>query len=399
MGFAQGLSGLNAASDNLDVIGNNVSNQSTVGYKSGTATFSDVFANSRIGQGVQVTGVTQNFTAGEVTSTGNELDMAIDGSNGFFRMEDTDGSVVYTRNGEFTKNSSNEIVNAQGQKLTGFPADSVGSDPVVLTVPTGTSAPSATKEVTVSSGTLDADAEVVTADFDSTDSSTYSSQTQTTVYDSMGTSHALSQYYVKTGDTTWDVHYLLDGDASTAQTATLTFNSNGVLETVNGEPADTNSTVDLSFDLTAASDLEISFDYGDRFTQYAGESSITASQDGYAMGQYSSIEIGSDGTLSAIYTNGQRESFGIVALASFSNPAGLQPEGGNAWSETADSGAPTLGQPGSNNLDSIIGQSTEASNVDVNEELVNLIIAQRAYQANAKTITAQDEILGTLVNM
>ena len=144
MGFSQGLSGLNAASDNLDVIGNNVANQSTVGFKSGTATFSDVFASSRVGLGVQVTGVTQSFSTGDISSTGNELDMAIDGSSGFFRMEDTDGSVLYTRNGEFTKNSSNEIVNAQGQKLTGFAPGSVGSDPVVLTVPTGTSAVSYT---------------------------------------------------------------------------------------------------------------------------------------------------------------------------------------------------------------------------------------------------------------
>ncbi|MFT4190776.1 MAG: flagellar hook protein FlgE [Comamonas sp.] len=396
MGFSQGLSGLNAAASNLDVIGNNVANQSTVGFKSGTATFADVFASSRVGMGVQVTGVNQRFSTGSITTTSNELDMAIDGANGFFRLIDTDGSVVYSRNGQFYTDADNNIVNAQGQQLTGYPAGAVGADPVALSVPTGNIAPSATTTVTVSSLNLDSDATVITEDFDITDSSTYTYTTPTTVYDSLGNTHELRQYYAKTGEgtdtSTWSVYYVLDGDTSQIGTATLTFDSDGVLTS----PTDP---VELTFDVEPATDLAISFDYGDTTTQFAGDSTLNATQDGYATGQFSAVEVAADGTLYATYTNGQSQAFGVVVLASFNSTQGLQPVGGNAWTETADSGAPTLGQPGSNSLGTLVGQAVEASNVDVSEELVNMIIAQRTYQANAQTIKTQDNILQTLVTM
>lgn len=393
MGFSQGLSGLNAAASNLDVIGNNVANQGTVGFKSGSATFADVFAGSRVGLGVQVTGVNQRFSVGNITTTSNELDMAISGANGFFRLVNTDGSVVYSRNGQFFKDNENRIVNAQGQQLTGYPAGAVGAAPIALSVPAGNVAPQATGAVTVQSLNLDADATAVTSNFDITDDSSYNFTVPTTVYDSLGSAHELRQYYAKTGDNTWDVYYVLGGDTANVQSASLTFDSNGVLS----DPTDP---VELTFDVAPATQLAINFNYGNNLTtQFAGTSALEATQNGYASGQFSAVEIASNGTLYATYTNGQRQAFGIVALASFNSTQGLQPAGGNAWTETAASGAPTLGQPGNNGLGQLVGKAVEESNVDVSQELVNMIIAQRTYQANAQTIKTQDNVLQTLVTM
>lgn len=239
MGFGQGLSGLRAASQNLDVIGNNIANSGTVGFKSGSVSFADVYASSRVGLGVKVAGINQRFTVGSVTTTGGEYDIAIDGAKGFFRLADSSGNIVYSRNGEFGIDKDFFITNALGYRLTGYPAGGVGTDPVALSVPQGNIAPQVSSTASTQTN-LNANADVVPATpaFDPTNSATYTDSVPTTIYDSLGNAHQMVQYFVKraaspTGESQYDVYYTVDGKAVTVDGGldhtTLTFNSAGVL--------------------------------------------------------------------------------------------------------------------------------------------------------------------------
>ncbi|OZI74670.1 flagellar hook protein FlgE [Bordetella genomosp. 12] len=405
MGFGQGLSGLKAASQNLDVIGNNIANSGTVGFKSGSVSFADVYANSRVGLGVKVAGVNQRFTVGTVTTTGGEYDIAIDGSKGFFRMADSAGNIVYTRNGEFSVDKNFYITNAMGYRLTGYPASGAGTDPVALQVPQGNIAPQATASASTQTN-LNANADVVasTSVFDPTNSATYTDSVPTTIYDSLGNSHQMVQYFVKreasaSGESQYDVYYTVDGSAVTVDNGqdhtTLTFNSAGVLtsqpsrDIVIPNPGGTTS---------PAADITLRMSY-QNVTQFGSDFSPKITADGYASGEFSGISIAKDGSIVAQYTNGESQSVGTIALANFNNVGGLKPVGDNAWTETSESGQATLGQPGSNGLAQLVGQALEASNVDMSQELVNMIVAQRTYQANAQTIKTQDEVLQVLINL
>ncbi|WP_442597159.1 flagellar hook protein FlgE [Parapusillimonas sp. JC17] len=414
MGFGQALSGLNAASQNLDVIGNNIANSATVGFKGATATFADVFASSR-GLGTQVAAVNQRFTIGTVAITGNQFDMAIDGANGLFRVLDTSGAVMYTRNGQFSANEEGYLVNAQGHRLTGFmdnPATGVrGTVPTPIQVPSGNIAPRAT-------GTHpDATQAGVRVKFNldqaeqmpavawgtnlpapatnTPDPGSYNHVVRMTVYDSLGKDHQLTQYFRKTNtDNQWQVYYQLNNDpvAAAPSPFPISFNSDGTLT-----PA--SETTSVNFGAIAGSDpLIVPISYADS-TQFAGDFGYTFKQDGYPTGAYASMAIAPDGKIIASYTNGETQEMGELVLANFANVQGLQAVGGNAWVETAQSGQPLLGTPGSNGLASIVGQAVEESNVDMSQELVNMIIAQRTYQANAQTIKTQDQLLQTLITM
>ncbi len=389
MGFGQGLSGLNAASQNLDVIGNNIANSGTVGFKSGTATFADVYASSRVGLGVQVASINQRFTTGIVSTSGNQFDMAIDGAKGLF------------------------VVTQPGQQLMGYAPG--GTNLIGMTVPIGNIAPQATSTIT-NKVNLDADADVIdgTANpFDPTQDSSFSKMVPLTVYDSLGNSHEVQQYYAKRDVTVgppdvnnWDVYVLVDGvvvdGAGAPATApytplhSLEFDTAGRLD-----PATASYTLNFQVPASggaAAADLAIDVSYANS-TQFGGSYSQDFVQNGYATGEYASMSIGSDGSLIANYTNGAKQTMGTIALADFANLQGLQPVGGNAWAETANSGQPIVGTPGSNGLATLKGQAVEESNVDMSQELVNMIIAQRTYQANAQTIKTQDQILQTLITM
>lgn len=400
MGFGQGLSGLNAASQNLDVIGNNIANSGTVGFKAGSATFADVYASSRVGLGVQVASINQRFTTGIVSTSGNQFDIAIDGSKGLFVVTQPNGAMLYTRNGQFLENKDHFIVNAQGQRLMGYAPG--GTDLIPMTVPVGNIAPQATSTLT-NKVNLDADATVVPAAtvFDPTNSDSFSKMVPLTVYDSLGNGHRIEQYYTKRaptgGNSVWEVNYVIDGVPPTppTNTATLTFDSAGRLV----PPA---TPVTITFTpgggTSPADPVNIAVSY-DGSTQFGGSYSQDFVQNGYATGEYASTSIGSNGELIANYTNGAKQVMGTIALADFANLQGLQPVGGNAWVETANSGQPIMGTPGSNGLAVLKGQAVEESNVDMSQELVNMIIAQRTYQANAQTIKTQDQILQTLITM
>ena len=403
MSFQQGLSGLNAASKNLDVIGNNVANAGTVGFKQAQAQFADVYANSlsgsggsQVGIGVKLAQVSQQFTQGNITSTNNPLDVAINGG-GFFRM-DNNGEISYQRNGQFQLDKMGFIVNPTGGKLTGYTANASGvlstGAAAPLSINTADLPPLMTSEVNAVLN-LDSGSPDILTPFDINDPTTYTNSTAVTVYDSLGNDQTLQMYYVKQPGNNWSVYAASDGTVINggAPITTLNFLSNGVLNT--GMP------IAASVPATAAGAtlgfVDVDFT---GTTQFGAKFSVnTLNQDGYTSGRLAGFDMAADGIVLGRYTNGQTAVLGQVVLAGFANPNGLQPQGNNQWIETSTSGVPLVGAPDSGSLGVLQSRAVEDSNVDLTAELVNMITAQRMYQANAQTIKAQDEVLQTLVNL
>lgn len=401
MSFQQGLSGLNAASQNLDVIGNNVANSGTVGFKEGVASFAEVYAASLgagggadVGIGVQVTGVNQQFTQGNITTTSNPLDIAINGK-GFFRMSDY-GTISYSRNGQFQLDKNGYIVGTSGQNLTGFQAVNGAIVPGVLVNLQLSSAdvlPKASTNAVVGVNLAPTAAILPTAGFVATDPTTYDYSTSSTAYDSLGQSHTLTYYFNKTAANTWDANVYIDGAAANgAGVSTLTFNSSGAYVSA------TNLTKTATF-TNGAAPLSLTMNYAQMMQTGATFGVNSLSTDGYASGQLSGYNIGTDGTIVGNYSNGQTQKLGQVALSNFVNPQGMAPLGGNMLAETAASGVPLTGAPGSASLGALQSSAQEDSNVDLTAELVNMITAQRDYQANAQTIKTEDAVMQTLINM
>nr|WP_294839408.1 flagellar hook protein FlgE [uncultured Methylotenera sp.] len=415
MSFQQGLSGLNAASKQLEVIGNNVSNANTVGFKQSRAEFADVFANSitggggsQIGIGTNLATVAQQFTQGNITATNNSLDIAING-NGFFRMS-SNGAVTYTRNGQFQLDKFGYIVDSASKRLTGYAADTNGNilsgAAVDLQINTADIQPVATTEI---EGTINLDSRnnpmPAAPAFDPTDPTTYNNSTAVTVYDSLGNSHTLQNFFRKTAANTWAVYTTVDGvstPALPATTATMTFTGTGVSPTIAPAlPSVTFTPMNSATPPAAngAAAVTTTIDYS-KSTQFGSAFSINSlSQDGFTSGRLSGFNTASDGTIVGRYSNGQSKNLGQVVLSSFTNPNGLQSLGGNAWSVSASSGPALTGAPGSGLLGVLQSSAVEDSNVDLTAELVNMITAQRVYQANAQTIKTQDQVLQTLVNL
>ena len=403
MSFQQGLSGLNAAARRLDVIGNNVANASTVGFKTSQAIFADVYANSvaasagtSVGIGTTVASVQTGFGQGNITATSNPLDVAING-NGFFRL-DNSGVVTYSRNGQFHLDKDGFIVNSAGAKLTGYGVDAAGAliaaNAAPIQVSTSDVLPSAT---TAGAAVLNLDSReaVITLPFDITNARTYNKATSMTVYDSLGNAHTLSSYFIKTASNTWSVQGSLDGGAA-ASLGTLTFQTDGTIDT---------AATTLPFNVTSAittgatTPLAFTLDFTGT-TQFGAPFGTTAlTQDGFTSGRISGFSVADDGTILGRYSNGQSRTLGEVVLANFTNPQGLQPLGGNGFAETSESGQPLVGGPGTGSLGVLQSGAVEESNVDLTQELVDMITAQRIYQANAQTIKTQDQVLQTLVNL
>lgn len=406
MAFQQGLSGLNAAARHLDTIGHNVANASTVGFKASRAEFADVYATTIYGVssvspgiGVEVGAIAQQFAQGALTTTSNSLDLGINGG-GFFRMSGN-GSITYSREGQFKLDKSGYIVNGSGMRLTGYPVDSNGivanGTAQDLKMDTADVGPKATTEALVRVN-VDARAEVPAANFNLLNAKTYDGGTSVSVFDSLGREHVMALYFRKTADNSWDVHGTLDGQLLSNGDALgkLAFTTNGTLDMTNttspfevtvpvGADAGSNQTVKLDFSDTTQ--------FGTNFTVAHQE------QDGHSSGKLAGFSVGRDGSLMARYTNGISVNKGRVALANFVNPQGLQPLGGNQWAETPDSGAPLVGAPATGTLGEIQSGALESSNVDLTAELVNMITAQRVYQANAQTVRTHDQLLQTIVNL
>jgi flagellar hook protein FlgE len=404
MSFQQGLSGLFAAARNLDVIGNNVANANTVGFKQGGVMFADVYANSLAGGGqsapgigVAVTGIQQNFSQGNVSTTSNPLDVAINGG-GFFRM-DTNGTISYTRNGQFHLDKDGFIVNTTGSKVTGYGVDSAGNILISSAGPLQVSLAQLQATATSKSEiglNLDAREPIINTTFNLNDPTTYNKATSMSVYDSLGNPHAFTTYYVKTAANTWDVYGALDGVAFTAKIGQLQFNTDGSLK--GGVPP---LPFNISVPLTngATTPFNFTLDYPGT-TQFGSQFGVNVlQQDGFSSGQLSGFSIGSDGIVQGRYTNDQSRTLGQFLLVGFPNATGLQPIGNNMWTETASSGQPVPGGPGSGNLGVLQSGAVEESNVDLTAELVDMITAQRAYQANAQTIKTEDSLMQTFVNL
>ncbi|KLQ32775.1 flagellar hook protein FlgE [Enterobacter hormaechei] len=415
MAFSQAVSGLNAAATNLDVIGNNIANSATYGFKSGSASFADMFAGSKVGLGVKVAGITQDFTDGTTTNTGRGLDVAIS-QNGFFRMVDANGSVFYSRNGQFKLDENRNLVNMQGLQLTGYPVAGTpptvqtGANPQAISIPTTLMAAKSTTTASQQINLNSTDTAPTVA-FDPSNPDSYNKKGTVTVFDSQGNAHNMNLFYVKTADNKWDV-YTQDGSvagASARKAAQMNFDSNGNLAgvynynaagvisaTPNATPAINITTGTIS----GADPAVFSLSFQSSMQQNTGANNIVAtSQNGYKPGDLVSYQINDDGTVVGNYSNEQTQVLGQIVLANFANNEGLKSEGDNVWSATQSSGVALLSTAGSGNFGTLTNGALEASNVDLSKELVNMIVAQRNYQSNAQTIKTQDQILNTLVNL
>jgi flagellar hook protein FlgE len=419
MGFQQGLSGLNATSKNLEVIGNNIANATTYGAKAARAEFADMYASAMngaganaIGIGVSLDSVSQQFTQGNIASSQNPLDLAINGA-GFFQVTDGKNPTMYTRNGQFKVDREGFVINSQGNKLMGYAADGAGTilpgQSTPLQMPTAGITPSATDRIKLEMN-LDARSAVTVppagAPIDFTDPSTYNNATSLTVFDAKGQDVALTYYFQKSATDTWNVYVTANGTplatsgGNPAPSTTIQFPANG------GSPTAPVGAVDL--DIPASTNASgaptlplsgVSLDVAGA-TQYGSPFGVTdLSQNGYAAGQLVGIQFESNGIVTARYSNGQSKPAGQVEIATFRNPQGLQPMGGNAWARTFATGDPIVGVPGDGNLGALQSGALEESNVDMTAELVNMITAQRVYQANAQTIKTQDQVMQTLVNL
>ena len=416
MSFQQGLSGLNASSKNLEVIGNNVANANTVGAKASRAEFGDMYASAingtSIGIGVNLQAVTQQFTQGNITTSDNPLDLAING-NGFFEVSNG-AQTLYTRNGQFQANKDGFITTNNGLKLVGYPAAKDGTiqpgAAVPLQLPTSGVDPNVTGKIVIEMNLDSRKATTLpatTPQIDFSNAKTYNDATSVTVFDAKGQDVALTYYFQKSATDTWNVYATanggsvkVDGAGDPLPVTTINFPSNGgtptaplgsvpfdIPSTTNAAGATTLPITGVALDLTGA-------------TQFGSGFGVTSMvQDGYAAGQLTSVSIEKSGVVMATYSNGQSKPAGQLELAIFRNPQGLSPLGGNLWARSYASGDPTVGTPSSGNIGALQAGALEESNVDLTGELVNMITAQRVYQANAQTIKTQDQVLQTLVNL
>jgi flagellar hook protein FlgE len=415
MGFQTGLSGLNASSKNLDVIGHNIANGNTTGFKYSRAEFSELVASSigagggnNAGLGVALDTVAQQFTQGNLSITGNALDVAINGA-GFFQLLMQDGTTAYTRSGNFKLDNQGTIITNTGAQVLGYPTTTAGvptsTTPAPLVLPTGAPIPAqATTSITAE---FNLDASITTPYVPATDTPPYTTYgTALNVYDSQGNANLFSVYFTRSASLagppavdTWDVW---DANAPpspvtvpvTPPLFTMSFDATGQL--VNPTVMPTVTIVPTS---VTTPDIVATFDISN-VTQYAAAFGVTdLTQNGYTAGSFVGMSISELGVVTARYSNGQTQAAGMLALADFRNVQGLEPIGGNNWAETYASGQPLMGQPGQGKFGATRAGALEDSNVDLTAELVNMMTAQRAYQANAQTIKTQDQVLQTLVNL
>lgn len=421
MSFDTSVSGIKAASVALGIIGNNIANAGTTGFKTSRGEFADVFTTSLLGssadtagKGVSVVGVNQSFSQGNISFTDNVFDMAINGS-GFFVLNDG-GTKVFSRAGNFQVDREGYVVNPSGNKLMVFKTTDEGQvtgELGELRIDTSLIDPKPTGHVELLAN-LDSRAKTPSVPWSATgfdafatppttpDPDMFNASTSATIFDSLGNSHVQSFYFAKTAtENEWDVHVLIDG-VTVGSPTTVTFQDNGQLD-----PASLPLEIDISgwapLDSdglpTGARAQDINVDLSN-ITQFGNEFSVNnLSQDGYTTGQLRGVEVGDKGIMYARYTNGQARALGQIALANFSNLAGLQPLGSTTWAETFASGQPAISGPGSAGLGTVQSGALEDSNVEVTQQLVEMIVAQRNFQANAKVIQTEDTITQTVINM
>jgi flagellar hook protein FlgE len=399
MPFAVALSGLNAASADLNVTANNIANANTTGFKASRAEFADVFAvgAQQIGNGVRLGAVSQQFSQGGVDFTDRGLDLAISGE-GFFTLSDN-GVVKYTRAGSFGVDRDGFVTNNHNDRLQIFPVASNGTfntgTLTDLQLQTTDSAPQAT--TTTEFGiNLPANASPPPiAVFDPNNASTYNHSTAITIYDSLGATHTATAYFVKTATPNqWDARFYIDGTA-VGGANTMTYSPQGTLSV----PATGSFALPAYTPATGAAPITLAASVLNS-TQYGSAFGVnTLSQDGFTSGRLSSIDVDTGGVVFARFTNGRSEALGQVALSNFANPQGLRQLGDTSWGETFKSGDPVRGSAGTSSFGLIQAGALESSNVDLTAQLVNMITAQRNFQANAQMISTADQVTQTIINI
>jgi flagellar hook protein FlgE len=404
MSFGIALSGIDAAQSALDTVSNNIANSQTTGFKQSDTQFAELFSASaggtsadQIGEGVQLAAVSQDFSQGNITTTGNSLNLAISGQ-GFFTLNDG-GSTVYSRNGDFSTDANGNVVNSADQILQVYPPNPDGtfntSTLTNLNVNTTSSAPLATTNLALGINLPSGATPPTNATFSPTAANSYNNSTTATVYDSLGAVHTASVYFVQTATpNTWNAYLTVDGVVDGGP-QTLTYSPAGVLTT----PANGQVTFPAYQPTTGANPMNLTVNFG-QSTQYGNAFAVNSiTQNGYTTGQLSGVNVSTTGVVQAQFTNGQSVALGQVALANFADPDGLEQLGNTDWAETATSGQALQGQAGSSSLGLIQAGSLEESNVDVTAQLVNMITAQRAFQANAEVITTQDQMTQTVIGI
>ncbi len=404
MSFRISISGMNAASQDLSITSNNIANVNTTGFKQSRAEFGDLFAvsayglsNVATGAGSRLQTVAQQFSQGNIDFTGRALDMAISGQ-GFFTLSNN-GATVYSRAGNFGADREGYVVNPAGHRLQVFQPNAAGGFDTGragdLQLPTGDAPPAATGNVTVETNLPADSAQPTVAPFDPLDPNSYNHTTSVTVYDSLGATHSQSLYFVKTANPNeWQLHTYVDGNA-VGGPQTVQYSNTGALTS----PSPGQITLPAYATTNGSAPLNMVLDLG-RSTQYGKTFGVLGlTQDGYTTGRLTGIETSAEGVVAARYTNGVVQPLGQVVMTNFVNPQGLQSLGDNVWAETYNSGEPRRGQPSTADFGAIQGGGLEASNVDLTEQLVNMITAQRNFQANAQMIQTQDQITQTVINI
>ncbi|ALK96037.1 flagellar hook protein FlgE [Massilia sp. WF1] len=392
MSFDIALSGIQAINQSLEATSNNIANAATYGFKSSRANFSSVYAGTQA-NGVEVGSLTQTIGQnGSTQTTGRGLDAAIDG-RGFFVGRDSTGSLTYSRVGIFSTDTKGFLIDSNGKKVQGYgPSKGGALGPMGdIQVPTGQIDASPTTSIAFV-GNLSADwTPPATGTFNAADSTSYNMVKQSVVYDSLGTQHTVSQYFVKADDTSVTVHYKFDDNAVEATTDTLKFDAKGQLVA---------GTTPMALTLTpkgGAAPIAFSIDYTGT-TKFAGEATTTTNRsDGYASGAFVGVELAKDGSLVAKYSNDQSQVVGTVAIATFANEGALQAISDTSWSANADSGAALYNVPGVGLSGKLTTGALEGSNVDITSELVGLMTSQRNYQANSKVLTTENQMMQSLM--
>ncbi|SMF06824.1 flagellar hook protein FlgE [Pseudogulbenkiania subflava] len=390
------LSGIYAVNSQLGSISNNIANSGTYGFKSSRANFSATYAGTQA-TGVEVASNTQSIgRSGGTVTTGRALDAAIQG-RGFFVTRDNAGSVAYTRVGIFNTDKDGVLVDSFGRHVQGYAAvsGSTGGARGALgdiTVPTGQIAAKASDTLQYV-GNLSSGWTTPATAFAPADPTTFNGSSVSTVYDSLGEKHTLTQYFVKNGTNDVTVHFGLDGSLL-ADTADLAFDSNGAL--TSSALASGAAALNLGTP-TGASALSVKLDYTGT-TQFAGDTTTTVnSGNGYASGALTGVSLQENGDILATYSNGQKQAVGTIALANFPNENGLIPVSATSWVDSPASGTALLSVPGSGLAGTLSAGSLEQSNVDMTAELVNLMTAQRNYQANTKVISTEGQVIQALM--
>jgi len=445
MSFNIALSGLNAAQKDLDVTSNNIANVNTVGFKESRAEFVDVYASSllasgktKVGDGVLTSDVAQQFSQGSIQFTNNALDLAITG-NGFFATVPELGSLEtsYTRAGQFKLNSENFVVNSQGGHLLGFPINPDGSSSSVslstaapIRIPTASGAPTKTSEVDIRMNLPAGDVPPANPVFDPNDPLTFNNSTSVTIFDSLGDSHVMTYYFIKSAANEWNMFAAVDNQLvniptapaspshpapvpaqptqAGVQGAVLTFDASGDFTgqvpgliqtdplggTILSNGADPTQQIIIDFN------LDINGPNPNEPTQFASNFEVTAlNQDGLAVGRLTGIDIGTDGLVRATYSNGTSQPLSRIALVNFANEQGLTQVGNSNWKESIVSGEALAGEGGSGTFGTINSSALEQSNVNLTTELIDLISAQRNFQANSRALEVDNQLNQTILQI